>query len=187
MAARSTLERSAEFYLQITSGTAKVRMVYSDEFKIAYCRMILEKMEASQTVNIAQKQQFCEDHIENFQRPASTPSLDRILRRFWDNREARAYLTTEELARYAALAASQNRILEAEPMSVDSLPLLPPVPLFVQNPIDSGERPAHASTPIFLLLNLFCAAQDVQPSLPAALTLLSNGTGSLLIPLFSCR
>ena len=95
-----------------------------------------------------------------------------------------AYLTTEELARCAVL---QNLILEAEPMSVDSLPLLPPVPLFVQNPIDSGERPAHASTPIFLLLNLFCAAQDVQPSLPAALTLLSNGTGSLLIPLFICR
>ncbi len=32
--------------------------VYSDEFKKTYCRMILEKMEAGQIVNIAQKQHF---------------------------------------------------------------------------------------------------------------------------------
>ncbi len=32
--------------------------VYSDEFKKTYFRMILEKMEAGQIVNIAQKQQF---------------------------------------------------------------------------------------------------------------------------------
>ena len=55
-AARSTLEKSAGYCLQITSGTAKVPMFYSDEFEKLYYRIILEKMEAGQAVSIAQKQ-----------------------------------------------------------------------------------------------------------------------------------
>ena len=72
--------------------------VYIDEFKKTILSNDTGKNGSRSDCKYCSEATVCEDHIENFQRQTSSPSLVLFLRRFWGYGVARSYLTTEELA-----------------------------------------------------------------------------------------